>query len=234
VDVGAAAAPPDVAGAVEVVTGTRIAGWAADRANPDRPLDVEVWCDGTVLGRVRADRPREDLARGGLGDGRHGFEIRCEEPLTPDQVNRVEVLAVVGPDGATPVPLPRRGAGGGTAGGPRSLPPPGWLAELAALCKAIERHARRLDAATPPAAANASAVADSVGELCQLAAQLTAKLEAVDALQPRLDALAARLERIAQGKMHDRRPGRGLAWAVALTACLALASLGAGLAGYLS
>jgi hypothetical protein len=126
-------------------------------------------------------------------------------------------------------------AGGATAGGSRSLPPPGWLAELAALCKVIERHARRLDAAAAPsAAANASAIAEHLGELCQLAAQLTARLETLDALQPRLDALAARLEKIAQAEMHGRRPGRGLAWAVGLTACFALASLGAGLAGYLS
>jgi hypothetical protein len=59
-----------------------------------------------------------------------------------------------------------------------------------------------------------------------------ARLEGLDALQPRLDALTARVEQLTQATRTKGTPQRGLAWAVGLTAGLALASLGTGLASY--
>ena len=223
-------AQPGVVGAVEVVTATRIAGWAADRAAADRRLTVELLADGAMLGRVTAERPRDDLARSGPGDGRHGFELRCPEPLSGRQLERIEAFVLVGAEAAR-VALPVRRPDGSFPAMPRPTPaPPPWVAELATLCRTIERHARRLD--EDPAPAQAVAHPGEAVELRELLARLAGRIESLEALHPRLDALAARLDDLAHSALVHGRPQRGLAWAVALTAGLALASLGTGIAGY--
>jgi hypothetical protein len=53
-----------------------VSGWAVDPDTND-PIDVHVYVDGQILGAVRADRPRPDVAGAvpGYGD-RHGFTAR--------------------------------------------------------------------------------------------------------------------------------------------------------------
>jgi hypothetical protein len=224
---------PDVVGAVEVVTAGRIAGWALDRAAADRRLEVEIRAAGAPVGRVTAERPRHDLARTGPGDGCHGFELRCPEPLCPHQLARIEAFAVIGADEAAWTPLPVWRPDGSFPSRPRAAPPPPWVAELATLCRTIERHARRLEQEPAPAAAAPTVPGPSeTGELRELVAGLIGRIESLDALHPRLDGLAARLDDLAHATGTCGRPQRGLAWAVALTAGLALASLGTGVAGY--
>lgn len=228
---GAEPVPRDVVGAVEVVTAKRIAGWAVDRTAADRRLTVEVLADGVTLGRVTAERPRTDLARSGPGDGCHGFELRCPEPLSPGQLERIEAFALVGADATGRMALPVRRADGSFPPVPRAVPAPPWIAELATLCRTIEQHARRL-AEVPAAPPRPAGVPGEVAELRELMGGLATRLDGLDALHPRLDGLAARLEELAHAGGARRRPQRGLAWAVALTAGLALASLGTGIAGY--
>lgn len=219
----------ELVGAVDVASGTRIAGWAADRSNLGRRLEVEIRRDGAVLGTARAERPREDLARAGIGDGRHGFELLIKEPLAPGEGGRVEALALGGPDGA-PVALVNRTVPrpAGAASAPaRSQEPPAWLAELAKLCRSIERHAQRLELAGQERPQRETDGA----EWQRLAADLAGRLESIEALQPRLDALTARLD--ARIDPAVRRPGRGLAWAVAALGCMSAISLGVGVASYI-
>lgn len=223
----------DVVGAVEVVTAGRIAGWAVDRAAADRRLAVEIRADGASLGRVKAERPRHDLARTGPGDGCHGFELRCPEPLSPRQLERIEAFALVGADEAAWTPLPVRRPDGSFPARARAAPPPPWIAELATLCRTIERHARRLEEMPARAdAAQPGAGLSETGELRELLTGLLGRIETLDALHPRLDGLAARIDGLAQAAASHGRPQRGLGWAVALTATLALASLGIGVADY--
>lgn len=100
-----AARRPQIQGCVEVVTPSRIAGWAADRSAPEAPVAVELFLQGRRLARARADRPRPDLVKAGIGGGRHGFELLPSEPIEPgDPALRVVVR---GP-GDLAFVLPRR------------------------------------------------------------------------------------------------------------------------------
>ncbi|HEV2335952.1 MAG TPA: Hint domain-containing protein [Stellaceae bacterium] len=75
-------------------------GWAQDSADPGRRVGLRVKLNGEVIGRVLANRFRADLEGDGIGDGRHGFELRLElglelpgpsrlSPLEPHEI-RVE------------------------------------------------------------------------------------------------------------------------------------------------
>lgn len=50
-----------------------IEGWAWDANSPDCPVNVNIYDGDTLLQTIPADRPRDDLARLGMGSGRHGF-----------------------------------------------------------------------------------------------------------------------------------------------------------------
>ena len=76
-------------GRVELVSGRKIEGWACDRAAACARVEVEVLCDGVRVGGGRADRYRMDLQLAGVGDGQHGFDIRCESNLTADLQVRI-------------------------------------------------------------------------------------------------------------------------------------------------
>ena len=93
---------PSVLGFVEARTADRILGWAWDAAEPKARVAVALMDGETVLAEARADQPREDLARSGVGDGAHAFDIAVPEPLH----RRIGALTVVarGADGR-PVPL---------------------------------------------------------------------------------------------------------------------------------
>jgi hypothetical protein len=53
-------APRPLRGHAEL-EGGEVVGWALDRAEPDRPVALELLCDGTPVGQAVADRPRNDL-----------------------------------------------------------------------------------------------------------------------------------------------------------------------------
>ncbi|MCJ2069744.1 Hint domain-containing protein [Methylobacterium sp. J-030] len=71
--------------------GTHIAGWAQDAAHPDAPVCLDIVVDGVVVAMTLAEQYRADIAAAGVGDGRHGFEIDLDEPLTPGMDHAVEV-----------------------------------------------------------------------------------------------------------------------------------------------
>jgi hypothetical protein len=68
-------------GTLDRVDCARIQGWAWDPHTPDAPVAVELYDGETLIATVTANRPRKDLARLGLGNGRHGFVFP-----TPDQL----------------------------------------------------------------------------------------------------------------------------------------------------
>lgn len=61
-------------GYVEAVTNKDVLGWVWCPGKDDR-LTVELRLDGQVVGTAVADQSREDLARSGIGDGRHAFSL---------------------------------------------------------------------------------------------------------------------------------------------------------------
>ena len=70
-------------GNLDGVEGASIVGWAFDPANPDRPVTLEVLDGDGLIARVTANRFRGDLEAAGIGDGRHGFELRLARSLSP-------------------------------------------------------------------------------------------------------------------------------------------------------
>ncbi|WP_459937929.1 tetratricopeptide repeat protein [Desulfonatronum parangueonense] len=55
-------------------------GWAYNPEYPDRRLNVEILCNGSVIATGRAERFREDLQQAGIGDGRYQFHV----PIGPE------------------------------------------------------------------------------------------------------------------------------------------------------
>jgi len=83
-----AAEPPRVdltpcRGHVDHAGRDRVAGWAQDPADPDRPVAVQILDNGALLGRVLANRRRPDLLEAGLSSARHGFEFVPPGGLSP-------------------------------------------------------------------------------------------------------------------------------------------------------
>jgi hypothetical protein len=58
-------------------------GWAFDPAMPDARISLLITADGVLLGRVLANRLRPHLHATGQTDGRHGFELSVDPPLSP-------------------------------------------------------------------------------------------------------------------------------------------------------
>lgn len=68
-------AVPDIVGFVEVAAADRLLGWAWSPRDPALRVTVELRLAGAIVASTPADRLREDLARNGIGDGRHAFEL---------------------------------------------------------------------------------------------------------------------------------------------------------------
>ena len=62
-------------GAIEGLEPDRIEGWALDLAAPDRPLVVQAFADGALVGAARPDRFRRDLQDAHGGAGVYGFSL---------------------------------------------------------------------------------------------------------------------------------------------------------------
>ncbi len=97
----------DLDGFVDQADRFGIAGWAIDRALPDRVVPLEILAGGTVVAHALTDRSRPDVAvdRPG-GRARHGFVARFAAPL---------------PAGRSWMVTVRRAGGGPTLGGTQVL-----------------------------------------------------------------------------------------------------------------
>ncbi len=67
-------ASPDYDGYHDTASCGVIEGWAWDANRRDCPVNVNIFDGDTLLATIPADRPRVDLERLGMGDGRHGFK----------------------------------------------------------------------------------------------------------------------------------------------------------------
>jgi len=77
-------------GCVDKLADTCISGWAAGRADRDKPVQVEVIVNSRVVARVPCEIFREDLLFAGIGDGCKGFHFDPSPHLKPGR-NQLEV-----------------------------------------------------------------------------------------------------------------------------------------------
>gem|GEM_PF-1003923 len=70
-------------GFVDLFDGERIGGWALDRGEPGRSVEVDVLVDHRRVATVVADQVRPDLSDLSPDNPRRGFSFRFEPPLCP-------------------------------------------------------------------------------------------------------------------------------------------------------
>jgi hypothetical protein len=68
-----AALAVNLRGFVDRVTPHVIEGWAQNLDHPEAPVCLDIYTGGRLIGQVLANRYRGDLARAGIGSGRHAF-----------------------------------------------------------------------------------------------------------------------------------------------------------------
>jgi hypothetical protein len=83
--------PQPLRGCLDDVTASGVFGWAQNPARPEAPVCLDVVLDGVVVAQGLANHHRVGLAEAGFGSGCHAFAIPLDEPLTPAQLDRVEV-----------------------------------------------------------------------------------------------------------------------------------------------
>ena len=62
----------------QVAPGRTVSGWAMDRRDPTRKIDLEILLDGQVVGRTVADGYRADLENALGGDGCYAFTVSID------------------------------------------------------------------------------------------------------------------------------------------------------------
>ncbi len=70
-------------GFVDVVSPTRILGWAQNPDRPEVPVCLDILVDGKMIGRTLANIYREDLAHANLGSGCHSFVFTLQTAIDP-------------------------------------------------------------------------------------------------------------------------------------------------------
>jgi hypothetical protein len=68
-------------GHIDAVSPRFIEGWAQNIDHPEAPVCLDIYAGGRPIGQTLANRHREDLARAGLGSGRHSFRFTVPDGL---------------------------------------------------------------------------------------------------------------------------------------------------------
>ncbi len=80
-----------VEGSLDAVDAEAIFGWAWNRAQHDKPIQVRIWADDTPLATVTADQFRQDLLDAGVGNGKHGFSVPIPAILRDGKPHTIRV-----------------------------------------------------------------------------------------------------------------------------------------------
>lgn len=196
---------PRVNGVYDLPSPNRVAGWAIDRADPEASVAVEIFREGILVQRTRADRHRPDLERGGIGTGRYGFSVNLDPPIPPEMAFTLTVRAVTADGTAGPL----RPTGEAT---PNDDP----------LLRLLERTFDQTVALKGEIGKLRRSV-EAGGEPPDLA-EMTAFLERIEVVQARLDGVAAVTETPA-----DPSVGPGLRAAVGVALAMSGLALALGL-----
>lgn len=237
-----------VEGYIDAVNGHKVSGWAWCRSAPLFAVEVEIRIGDRVAAVVRADLLRPDLAKAGLGDGRHGFSVVLDDPVADDARGSVSAFVRCGPNGGKAALINRsiRPAAPVPPAAPveaTSLPMPSAPAITE---KQLERLGKRLEAGI------AAVVNGAAKESRQLAVELrglrddilrTAGVDDLRAVQEEVAGLSARTELLqlrldevlaaVAGDAAVRPPAgareKGLIFVVAILAVISLSALVLGL-----
>jgi len=82
-------------GVVEILEPSNIRGWAFLDDQDDVHLEVKALLNGALIGGGRADIMRKDLAQAGIGRGDHAFDIRLDNAVSLQEMQSVEIFAVI-------------------------------------------------------------------------------------------------------------------------------------------
>jgi hypothetical protein len=72
----------ELRGHLDAVSPRLAEGWAQSIGHPEAPVCLDIYVGGQLIGQTLANRHREDLARAGLGSGRHSFKFTVPDGLT--------------------------------------------------------------------------------------------------------------------------------------------------------
>lgn len=201
---------PAVAGYVEAITANAALGWAWTPGQA-QPLTVELRLGPEVVAEAVADGLRPDLARSGIGEGRHAFTLKTPEALR-SRLADLRVFARTA-DGAA-VPLGSVPAEDGVA--ERLVQLSRGMEMLIGSQRVLHRNVQAALLAAPQAGAQAgaSALADVAASQAALADSVTTLELFVVRLEQGMAALAAQRTRTAQPR-----------WALGGLAALSTAAL---------
>jgi hypothetical protein len=215
---------PSVVGYVDAIVDGRVYGWAYDRTRPGARIAVRVEHEGDLLAAFIADRAREDLVAGGVGDGRHAFEAELPQGVA---AGPLRVLAVA-PETGICVELPLRGSPGAVAA-PAGTAPEDLRDAVRAVAHAqrvLHRHVQSLaksvdelsQGGTP--AAGLSGADQAPDDLAGRVAALEAAVLRIDGL---IEATSAKLK--VTGPVQSDRLARFYAIGAALLSVIAVAAV---------
>ncbi len=211
-----AVAGPAVTGYVEAITAKAAMGWAWMPGQAE-PLTVELRLGAEVVAEAVADGLRPDLARSGIGEGRHGFTLKTPERLR-SRIAELRVFARTA-DGAA-VPIGSVPAEDGIA--ERLVQLSRGMEMLIGSQRVLHRNVQAALLSGPQAGAQPGATAASVAEVAAAQASLAESVATLELFVTRLEQGMAAM---AGQRPRTARPRWALAGLAALsTAALAMSA----------
>lgn len=203
---------PAATGYVEAITATAALGWAWTPGRAE-PLTVELRLGAEVVAEAVADGLRPDLARSGIGEGRHAFALKTPEALR-GRIAELRVFARTA-EGAA-VPLGTVPAEDGVA--ERLVQLSRGMEMLIGSQRVLHRNVQAALLAGPQAGAPSGASAPSLADVAATQAALADSVATLELFVTRLEqgmaALATQRTRTAQPR-----------WALGGLAALSAAAL---------
>jgi hypothetical protein len=204
----AAPLPRGIRGFVEARSGEAILGWAWAPARPDERLTVALRLDGQKVAEAVAALPREDLARGGIGDGAHAFRF----DLAPEQAEQAAAFEVVVAEA--------EGREHCLEAAPKAPAAPVEVLAFARLQRGIEQLAAGQRALLRQAPSAEAGAVDMLARIAETQHHTAEQLESLELFVNRLD---TRLAALAAEPASPRIPARSVALAALLGAGAAFA-----------
>ncbi|MBR0672405.1 hypothetical protein [Neoroseomonas soli] len=207
------ARPAELRGLVDNAAADKLCGWAWNTAAPEERVAIELRLGSESVSRTVADFARADLAKAGIGDGSHAFEI----PLRPEWVERRADLSVVaraadGTEVALPIRVPRPAGERAESGLQRAIE------SLAAGQRLLLEEMRAIAARVPEAGERETLDALTLGQR-----DLGERLETLTLWLTRMDERLATIPAVPARAAGRRRGG----WTAALALLLAAIGIGA-------
>jgi len=98
---------PQLRGAIDVASQTRVAGWAIDPNSPDEALEVQLFLDEKLVASKLADDDRIDLVRAGVTPTKnHGFNFDLSAIILAPGSHTAQVYALRRAAGENKILLP--------------------------------------------------------------------------------------------------------------------------------